>query len=224
MTQSPARNSRRARRTESPRGDSGVTRETLVTVAQSLFTELGYANTSLDAIVSGAEVTKGALYHHFSSKQALFEAVFARMELAAAEQMQQVTQGAEEDPWVMVDVALRTYIEIVQTPGYRRVVLQDGPSVLGYERYRAQEEETTYGIVVDIARSAINAGPWELDDEMLSTFAQVFFGALSAAGTAVAASEDPASAAARAEAVVSFILHGIRALVEQGVQVDDPAR
>ncbi len=222
MTQTSDRPSRGSRRSETPRGDSAVTRETLVNVAQSLFTELGYANTSLDAIVSGAEVTKGALYHHFSSKQALFEAVFARMEEAAAAQMSAVAER-ETEPWVMVDVALRTYIEVVQSPGYRRVVLQDGPSVLGYERYRAQEEASTYAIVIDIARSAINAGTWDLDDPLLATFAQVFFGALSAAGTAVAASEDPAAAAGRAEAVVGFILQGIRGLVEQGIQPEDPA-
>ena len=55
----------------------------LVEVAEGLFTEHGYANTSLDAIVAGARVTKGALYHHFSGKQALFEAVFERVETDA---------------------------------------------------------------------------------------------------------------------------------------------
>ena len=56
------------------------TRDALVDVAERLFVEHGYAATSLDAIVGGAEVTKGALYHHFSGKQAVFEAAFARVE------------------------------------------------------------------------------------------------------------------------------------------------
>ncbi len=55
---------------------SASTKRALVDVAEELFTESGYAATSLDAIVAGARVTKGALYHHFSGKQALFEAVF----------------------------------------------------------------------------------------------------------------------------------------------------
>ena len=63
---------------------SASTKRALVDVAEELFTEHGYAATSLDAIVSGAEVTKGALYHHFSGKQALFEAVFERVEGEAA--------------------------------------------------------------------------------------------------------------------------------------------
>ena len=62
---------------------SASTKRALVDVAEELFTENGYAATSLDAIVAGARVTKGALYHHFSGKQALFEAVFERVEINA---------------------------------------------------------------------------------------------------------------------------------------------
>src|SRR3954447_26278889 len=77
---------------------SARTKRALVDVAEELFTEHGYANTSLDAIVAGARVTKGALYHHFSGKQALFEAVFERVESAGAQQIQTALTG-HEDPW-----------------------------------------------------------------------------------------------------------------------------
>ena len=59
---------------------SASTKRALVDVAEGLFAEKGYAATSLDAIVAGARVTKGALYHHYSGKQALFEAVFRQVE------------------------------------------------------------------------------------------------------------------------------------------------
>ena len=59
---------------------SASTRRALIDMGEQLFTEHGYAATSLDTIVAGAQVTKGALYHHFSGKQALFEAVFERVE------------------------------------------------------------------------------------------------------------------------------------------------
>ena len=72
---------------------SASTKRALVDVAEELFTEHGYAATSLDAIVAGARVTKGALYHHFSGKQALFEAVFERVETDAARTIQQGAQG-----------------------------------------------------------------------------------------------------------------------------------
>ena len=63
-------------------------------MAEELFTEHGYAATSLDAIVAGAQVTKGALYHHFSGKQALFEAVFERVEADASRAIQDVAARA----------------------------------------------------------------------------------------------------------------------------------
>ena len=59
---------------------SAATKRALTDVAEELFTEHGYAATSLDAVVAGARVTKGALYHHFSGKQDLFQAVFERIE------------------------------------------------------------------------------------------------------------------------------------------------
>ena len=67
---------------------SASTQRALVDVAEVLFTDHGYANTSLDAIVAGAQVTKGALYHHFSGKQALFEAVFERVEAESSKSIQ----------------------------------------------------------------------------------------------------------------------------------------
>src|SRR3569623_3560779 len=77
---------------------SASTRRALVGVAERLFTEHGYAGTSLDAIVAGADVTKGALYHHFSGKQALFEAVFERVETDAARAIQKALKGPRA-PW-----------------------------------------------------------------------------------------------------------------------------
>src|SRR3954466_8979420 len=77
---------------------SASTRRSLVDVAERLFTEQGYAATSLDAIVAGADVTKGALYHHYSGKQALFEAVFEKVEAAGVRSIQEALTGGQ-DPW-----------------------------------------------------------------------------------------------------------------------------
>lgn len=204
------------------RHDSAVTRKALIDVAERLFTEQGYAATSLDAIVSGAEVTKGALYHHFSSKQALFEAVFERLENAAAQQVTEAMSGISE-PWDMAQAGLRSFLDVLQGPLYRRVVMQDGPSVLGTERFRQEEERSTFAIVVGIIQSVMAAGPgtWELQDEMVETFGRIFYGALSAAGIAIAASDEPEAAAKRAEAAVSFILLGLRELAEKEAPLPD---
>src|SRR6188472_1554696 len=85
---------------------SASTKRALVDVAEVLFTDHGYANTSLDAIVAGARVTKGALYHHFSGKQALFEAVFERVEGDASRTINKALKE-NQDPWEKAQAGLR---------------------------------------------------------------------------------------------------------------------
>jgi AcrR family transcriptional regulator len=196
-------------------GFSASTKRALVDVAEEVFTDHGYANASLDIIVAGARVTKGALYHHFSGKQALFEAVFERVESDAAQTIQRAIRG-KRDPWQKALAGLEAFTQVVQQPRYRRIVIQEGPAVLGYERYREQEERTTYANVVEIVRSVLTAGTWELDEDMVQTFARIFFGTMSAAGEVVATSADTELAAQRVETAVGFLLSGIQALVENG--------
>ncbi|MBZ5732927.1 TetR/AcrR family transcriptional regulator [Nocardioides sp. TRM66260-LWL] len=201
---------------------SAATKRALVDVAQELFTAQGYAATSLDSIVAGARVTKGALYHHFSGKQALFEAVFERVEAETSKAAQRALKG-HRDPWDKARAGLEAFIVVVQDPGYRRIVIQEGPAVLGYERFREQEERSTFAIVLDIVRAVLSAGTWELEEDMLQTFARIFYGALSAAGDAVASADDPDAAAERVERALAFIIAGFQALVETGAGLPDAA-
>ncbi len=198
---------------------SASTKRALVDVATALFTEQGYAGTSLDAIVAGAQVTKGALYHHFSGKQALFEAVFERVEADASATIGQAVRTTK-DPWDKAVVGLREFLDIVQQPAYSRVVIQEGPVVLGYERYREQEERSTFGIVQEIVSSVLAS--YDLEPSMVETFSRVFFGAMSAAGAAVSSAEDTKRASAEVEATIAFILAGLRQQAESGQQLPRP--
>ena len=171
--------------------------------------------------MAGARVTKGALYHHFSGKQALFEAVFERVETDASKSINKALRG-KKDPWEKAAAGLAAFLEIVREPRYRRIVIQEGPAVLGYERFREQEERSTFGSVVDIVRSVIGAGEWDLDEGMLQTFARIFFGAMSSAGESVATAEDPELAAWRVEAAIGFMITGFQTLADSGY--DLPSR
>ncbi|MBS44200.1 MAG: TetR family transcriptional regulator [Nocardioides sp.] len=199
---------------------SASTKRALVDVAEALFAEQGYAGTSLDTVVAGAEVTKGALYHHFSGKQALFEAVFERVEGDAAKRIQQAMR-AHKDPWAKSLAGLRAFLEVVREPAYRRLVVQEGPAVLGYERFREQEERSTFANVLEIVQSVLSAGTWQLDEEMEHTFARIFFGALSTAGETVTTADDPILAAQRVETAIGFMLSGFQMLVEHGADLPD---
>ena len=199
---------------------SASTKRALVEVATELFTAQGYAGTSLDEIVAGARVTKGALYHHFSGKQALFEAVFVRVEDDASASISRAVRGTK-DPWEKATAGLRAFLDVLQQPAYRRLVIQEGPAVLGYEKYREQEERSTYGIVQDIVSSVLAS--YELEKSMVETFSRVFFGAMSAAGSAVSSAEDTQQASAEVEAAIAFILAGLRQQAESGGTLPGPA-
>ena len=197
---------------------SASTKRALIDVAEELFTENGYAATSLDAIVAGAEVTKGALYHHYSGKQALFEAVFEKVESAGAAVVHEELKR-HDDPWEKAIAGLRAFLGVVRQPAYSRIVVQDGPSVLGHERFREQEERSTFANVVDIVRAGLGAGDWDVDPEMERTFARIFFGAMSSAGTSVSTAGDPETEAERGELAIGFILSGLRALSDRGEEL-----
>ncbi len=199
---------------------SASTRRALVDVATELFSEQGYAGTSLDEIVAGARVTKGALYHHFSGKQALFESVFEQIEESAASQIHTAVRESE-DPWAKALGGLRAFLDVLQEPAYRRIVIADGPAVLGYERYREQEERTTFGIVQEIVSSVLDS--YDLEPSMIETFSRVFFGAMSASGSAVSSADDPRKAGAEVEAAIGYILAGLRQMAESGAPLPGPA-
>lgn len=200
---------------------SASTKRALVDVAARLFTSQGYAATSLDQIVAGARVTKGALYHHFTGKQAVFEAVFEKVESDASQRIRKALKGSR-DPWEKALLGLRAFLEIVQDPAYQRVVIQEGPAILGYERFREQEERSSYGLVQDMVRDVLRDSTYELTDDMLETFTRIFFGAMSAAGESVSSSPDPKLAVARVETAIAFILTGLRTLADTGVELPDP--
>lgn len=200
---------------------SASTKRALVDEALKLFTTQGYGSTSLEAIVTGARVTKGALYHHFSGKQALYEAVFEKIEANASTKVRKALRGSR-DPWEKALIGLRAFLDIVQDPGYQRVVIQEGPAVLGYERFREQEERSSYGLVQELVKAVLEESTYDLSPDMLETFSRIFFGAISAAGESVSTASNPKAAVAQVEIAISFILAGLRSLAESGVAVPDP--
>ncbi|MEZ5160491.1 MAG: TetR/AcrR family transcriptional regulator [Marmoricola sp.] len=197
---------------------SASTKRALLEVATELFTTRGYVGTSLDAIVAGAEVTKGALYHHFTGKQALFEAVFASVEDQDADTIKKALKESR-DPWEKAQAGLRAFLEVVQDPTYQRVVIQEGPAVLGYERFRESGERSSFGIVQTIVGAVVKAGDWNLDDDMGRTFSRIFFGAMSAAGEMISSAEDVQEASAQVGVAITFILEGLRGLADSGAEL-----
>ena len=188
---------------------SRSTREALLDAATELFTSEGYTGTSLDVVVAEARVTKGALYHHYSGKQGLFEAAFARQEEQASALVQKAVDEVD-DPWEKASTGLRAFLDACRDPSYRRIVVQEGPAVLGYERFRDRERLSAYAIVHDIVDKVIADTGLDVGPEMVDTFTRIFHGAVSAAGESVVEDVDPVVAGIRVDAVIGFMLLGMR--------------
>jgi AcrR family transcriptional regulator len=118
------------------------TRQALVDAARTLFTTQGYAGTGTEEIVAAARVTRGALYHHFRDKTDLFRAVMEQIAREVAEQLIAAELGrpadspGPADAWDEVRDGLRAFLDLcVVTDDFQRIVLVEGPAVLGHEAW-----------------------------------------------------------------------------------------
>jgi AcrR family transcriptional regulator len=183
------------RRSQAERSDE--TTAALLRAAQRLFAEQGYARTSLDEVASAAGVTKGAAYHHFHGKPDLLRAVFVAEQQQTVEILERVAAEAR-DPVAALRSGFRVFLERCLEPGFRRIVLLDGPAVLGWEAVRQIESEyvlriLTAGMHLAAGEEAGIGGDVEVRSRMA-------FGALCEAGMLLARSPDPA---ARLPAVIA---------------------
>ena len=118
------------------------TRQALVDAARKLFTEQGYAATGTEEIVAAARVTRGALYHHFKDKTDLFRAVMEQIAREVAERLIEAELGRPGDApeagsaWDEVRDGLKAFLDLcVETDDFQRIVLVEGPAVLGHEAW-----------------------------------------------------------------------------------------
>lgn len=193
---------------EPPLGRS--TKDELVRAARKLFSDQGYAATSLDAVVAEADVTKGALYHHFDGKRDLFLAVHADVEADAVRRIDGAAD-AGADPWDAAQAGLRAFLEIAREDGYRRLIIQDGPAVLGVAHTQASTR-STFATVRRLVAASLTSGTWEPGEDLVDTFSRIVFGALSSAGAVVATSPDPMLEATQVELSVGLLIAALRQL------------
>jgi AcrR family transcriptional regulator len=186
---------------------SESTRDALVDSAVDLFTKRGYAATSLDEVARRARVTKGALYHHFSGKQALFEAAFDVVETTVKTQLAEILTGPGS-AWERASNGLRQYIKICLEPSYQRIVIHEAPVVMGWERWREAEDHFSFGLVRSSIQACVDSG--EFEELPVEVTARLLFGALSSAATMIASAEDPKKTGAEVTATIIRMLERLR--------------
>ena len=126
----------RSRRTQAER--TAATRAVLIDAARKLFADKGFADVSTQAIVAAAGVTRGALYHQFDDKAALFAAVYEEVERDLVTDIaRQIMDDQPTDPLEAMRLGARLFLDHCSAPDIQRIVLIDAPAVLGWDQWRA---------------------------------------------------------------------------------------
>jgi AcrR family transcriptional regulator len=187
---------------------SEATRGALIDAARGLFAEREYAGVATEEIVRAAGVTRGALYHHFDGKRDLFEAVYEQIEVELA---QRIAAGALEagatSPLAAMKAGAEMFLLASTEPETQRIVLIDGPSVLGWDRWREIAAEHGLGLIEATLQAAVDAG--SIEPQPVRPLAHVLMGALDEAAMVVARAEDPERMRADVGRTLATLIDGL---------------
>jgi AcrR family transcriptional regulator len=166
---------------------SEATRAALLEAAIHRFATLGFAGTSLEDVAADIRATRGAVYHHFSSKKALFEAAFEKLETEAVQSSR--SAGARgKDPWERALLALDAFLQTCSDPVYGRVVWQEAPIALGWAQWEQLENKFAFGLIQEHVRTLTESGL--IERLPLDTMSRLAFAMLGAAGQALSAASE----------------------------------
>jgi AcrR family transcriptional regulator len=181
------------------------TRAALVAAGRRLFGANGFAATSVEDIAREARVTTGALYHHFPTKAAVFEAVFEQVhaDLGAAT-LASVPETA--DAVELLVAGIGAFLDLVLEPDVARIIVTDAPAVLGLARFTELDERYALAATIAALAAANDSGALAIDDP--PTLARLLFGALTRAGLLIASSPEPATTRDAVAATLRAIITG----------------
>lgn len=143
------------------------TRGRLMGAARELFASQGYAATGTEAVLAAAGVTRGALYHHFADKQALFAAVCEELHAEAAKVIE-AAADAEARAYSAVLAGSLAFLDFMAAPEVRRILLLDAPSVLGWEAWNEMDRRHGFGLLVRGVEAAVAEGSLDGDPQVLA--------------------------------------------------------
>jgi AcrR family transcriptional regulator len=194
------------RRTQAER--SAATRRALVDAARRLWSARGYATVGTPEIAAAAGVTRGAMYHQFADKAALFLAVAEAVESDLTASLgRHVARSGARDPAAALHAATDGWLAACEEPEVRQILLLDGPVVLGWDGFRDLGLRHGLGLTEAMLRAAIDAG--QLAPQPTRPLAHVFIGALDEAAMYVATAEDRKAASEEVAQVLHALLDGM---------------
>jgi AcrR family transcriptional regulator len=163
------------------------TREALIATARTLFAKRGFAGVATEEIVRAARMTRGALYHHFTSKEDLFRAVYEDVERELVERIASDAMSAG-DPVQALHAGARAFLDACEDPAVQRIALIDAPSILGWDQWREVGLRYGLGLVQATLQAAMDAEL--IERQPVRPLAHLLIGSLDEAAMLVARADD----------------------------------
>ncbi len=195
-----------ARRTQAER--TAATRALLIDAARKLFADKGFADVSTQAIVAAAGVTRGALYHQFDDKAALFAAVYEEVERdLVADIAREIAEARPPEPLEAMRLGARLFLDHCSAPDVAQIVLIDAPAVLGWDHWRAVGVKYGLGVIEGMLAHAMAEGA--IPEQPVRATAHVLLGALDEAALFVSRAANRDQARKEMDTVCDRLLAGI---------------
>jgi AcrR family transcriptional regulator len=196
------------RRTQGER--TALTRAALITAARRLFGSEGFTEVSAERIARDAGMTRGALYHQFDDKADLFAAVLDEVEAEIAQRVVGAVAGFDPaDTTGMLLAGAGAWLDASSESDLQRIVLLDGPSVLGWDKWREICLRHTVGLIAALLQDGIDRG--SLPPQPVQALTHVLVGAVDEAALYIAQADDGAMARAEMDVVLRRLTQALSA-------------
>jgi AcrR family transcriptional regulator len=184
-----------------------ATTEAILTAARRLFGTQGFAATTMDDIADGARVAKGAVYHHFRTKEAVFEAVFDQVSRDLVGEIDRAAR-TEKDVLAAMVAGTQHYFAATAKGPTGQIILRDGPAVLGWERWREIDAQHFGGKMPRGLAVAMDAGL--IARQPIEPLARLLLGAVTEAAVACAGRADIANAGSEYARAFKSLIDALR--------------
>ena len=186
------------------RAEMEETRASLLATARKVFSERGYADTSMDDLTAQAGLTRGALYHHFGDKKGLLLAVVEQIDAEMDGRLQAISDSAG-DLWEGFRHRCRAYLEMALEPEIQRIVLRDARAVLGGASPDSQRHclESMQALIQQLIHQGIVA------DACPQALASLIYGSLAEAAFWIADGDEGNARLIKGTAALELLLRGL---------------
>jgi AcrR family transcriptional regulator len=194
-----------------------ATTRKLVAIAREQFAARGYANTGTEHLVQAAGLTRGALYHHFGSKEGLFRAVVDDVQREVGERVESAAAkaaGVRAGLWEQFVAGCRAFLAASLDPHVQRIMLVDAPAVLGWDAWREMDSQYSLRSLEDVLAAMAEEGTLALAST--EAVAHLLSGAMNEAALWIARAPSPERALGEATEALELLLGALRAPRRRG--------